>query len=212
MGRTDSLEILTKQFPLYSEELGINLSEASGRFRWFLTSILFGARIGEQVAMNTYRCFEDAGIDTPERIIEAGWDRLVEVLDSGGYVRYDFSTAQKLLDIAGTVKEKYGSLEELYNQAADAKDVERRLMAFKGIGPTTTQIFLRELRGKWKVEPPISTIAQRTAQSLSIDLGQLQGKELVRAETALVKLGLRYCKKNKCAQCPVKDFCLEPKS
>jgi endonuclease III len=183
-----------------------------GRFRWFLASTLFGARVGEQVAMNTYRCFGDAGIDTPERIIEAGWDRLVEVLDSGGYVRYDFSTAQKLLDIVGTVKEKYGSLEELYNQAVDAKDVERRLMAFKGMGPTTSQIFLRELRGKWRVEPPISTIAQKTAQNLDIDLNQLEGEELVRAETALVKLGLRYCKKNKCAQCPVKDSCLEPKS
>jgi endonuclease III len=212
MSRIVPLETLTEHFPLYSEELGIDLSEASGRFKWFLASLLFGARIGEQIAMNTYRCFEAAGIDTPERIIEAGWDRLVEVLDSGGYARYDFSTTSKLLDIVGTVKEKYGSLEELYNQAVDAKDVERRLMAFKGMGPTTSQIFLRELRGKWRVEPPISTIAQKTAQNLDIDLNQLEGEELVRAETALVKLGLRYCKKNKCAQCPVKDSCLEPKS
>jgi endonuclease III len=173
---------------------------------------LFGARIGEQIAMNTYRCFEDAGINAPEGIIKAGWDKLVEVLDSGGYVRYDFSTASKLLDIVGTLKEKYGSLEELYSQASDVKDVEKRLMAFKGIGPTTTQIFLRELRGKWKVGPPISVVAQRVAQSLNIDPDRLDGEELARAETALVKLELRYCKKNKCAQCPVRDFCLKCKS
>jgi len=28
----------------------------------------------------------------PEKILEAGWDKLVEVLDRGHYVRYDFST------------------------------------------------------------------------------------------------------------------------
>jgi Holliday junction resolvasome RuvABC DNA-binding subunit len=106
----------------------------------------------------------------------------VEVLDSGSYVRYDLSAASKLLDIMNALKERYGSLEELYNQAVDAKDVEKRLMAFKGIGPTTTQIFLRELRGKWKVEQPISTMAQKTAQSLGIDPGQLEGEELARTE------------------------------
>jgi endonuclease III len=211
MNKTTQLEILTEQFSLYSEELGIDLSEASGRFKWFLASILFGARIGEQIAMNTYRCFEDAGIDTPEQITGAGWDRLVEILDSGGYVRYDFSTAQKLLDIAGALKEKYGSLEDLYNKASSTKDVEKRLMTFKGIGPTTAQIFLRELRGKWKVAPSISALAQRAAQSLDIDLDQLEDEELAKAETALVKLELRYCKKSKCNQCPVKDFCLNPK-
>ena len=94
------IDRLLQLFPLYSEDLGIDLSTPSGRFRWFVASILFGARISEQIAANTYRCFEAAGIvDAPDKIIGAGWDRLVEILDAGGYVRYDFSTAAKLLDI-----------------------------------------------------------------------------------------------------------------
>jgi endonuclease III len=44
-----------------------------------------------------------------------------------------------------------------------------------------------------------------------MDLDQLKAEELARAETVLVKLRLRYCKKNKCAQCPVRDFCLNPR-
>lgn len=206
--RIEKIDALLALFPLYSEDLGIDLSEPAGRFRWFLASILFGARISERIAVNTYRQFEMAAVDTPEAIVEAGWDRLVEILDSGGYVRYDFSTASKLIDIMNTLKQKYGSLENLYHQAADAKDVESRLQEFKGIGPMTVQIFLRELRGQWKIQPAISKIAQSTARNLDIDLGEFEGQRLARIETALVKLGLSYCKKKKCSQCPTQRFCI----
>jgi len=201
------VDTLVKSFPLYSEDLGIDLSQPSGRFKWFLVSILFGARIGERIAMNTYRCFEGAGVNAPDEIIKAGWDRLVEILDAGGYVRYDFSTASKLLDIMRDLKRRYGSLEGLYSQASSAADVTRLVTEFKGIGPTTAQIFLRELRGMWEVSPPISAIARKAARNVSIDLGQFEGEKLARVETALVKLGLRYCKKRKCAECPVRSFC-----
>ena len=62
--------------PLYSEELGIDL--ASGRdtayFRWFLASLLFGGRISETIAGNTYRTFVRHGLTTPRKILDAGWD------------------------------------------------------------------------------------------------------------------------------------------
>jgi len=38
------VETLCSNFPLYSDDLGIELTKPSGRFRWFLASILFGAR------------------------------------------------------------------------------------------------------------------------------------------------------------------------
>jgi endonuclease III len=166
-----------------------------------------GARISGSIAASTYRCFQRAGIDTPKKIIEAGWDKFVEILDSGGYVRYDFSTASKLLETMNKLKREYGSLENLYHQAFGTKDLERRLQGFKGIGPTTVQIFLRELRGKWEVEPAISRIAQNTAKNLDINLSAFKGERLARAETALVKLSLGYCKRRRCHECPMKDFC-----
>lgn len=202
------IDRLLKLFPLYSEDLGIDLSAPSGRFRWFVASILFGARISEQIATNTYRCLEAAGIvDAPDKIIGAGWDRLVEILDAGGYVRYDFSTATKLLEIMTALQQNYGSLENLYCQASDGKDLEKRLQEFKGIGPTTAQIFLRELRGIWQIQPKVTQIACTSAANLNVALGQFKGERLARVETALVKLHLRYCKRRKCRQCPMADSC-----
>jgi endonuclease III len=202
------IDRLLQLFPLYSEDLGIDLSTPSGRFRWFVASILFGARISEQIAANTYRCFEAAGTaDAPDKIIGAGWDRLVEILDAGGYVRYDFSTATKLLEIMTALQQNYGSLENLYHQASDGKDLEKRLQEFKGIGQTTAQIFLRELRGVWQVQSKVTEITGTSAANLNIDLSQFEGERLARVETALVKLYLRYCKRRKCRQCPMADCC-----
>jgi len=209
MGKNKSkIDLLLKIFPLYSEELGIDLSSPSGRFRWFVASILFGARISEQIASQTYRSFEASGIaDDPEKIVKAGWERLVEILDAGGYVRYDFSTVTKLLEIMASLQANYRSLENLYVESIDSGDLEKKLQEFKGIGPTTTQIFLRELRGIWKVQPEISKIAETCASYLDIDLGQYMGDKLARIETALVKLYLRYCKKGKCSECPLETIC-----
>ncbi|RLG33300.1 hypothetical protein DRN97_05395 [Methanosarcinales archaeon] len=203
----DKIEVLLGNFPLYAEDLRIDLKVPSGRFKWFLASILFGARISEKIASKTYKTFERYDVDSAEKIIAAGWDELVRILDEGGYVRYDFSTATKLLDIAGRLKEKYGSLENLYNQSLDTKDLERRLQEFKGIGAVTTQIFLRELRGVWQISPEISDKAKSVAENLDINLQEFEGEKLSRVETALVKLGIKYCKRKRCGDCPVRDFC-----
>jgi endonuclease III len=203
----DKIEVLLDNFPLYVEDLGIDLNEPSGRFKWFLASILFGARISEKIASNTYKTFERYGIDSPDKIIAAGWDELVRILDEGGYVRYDFSTATKLLEIAKTLKEKYESLENLYNQSPDTKDLARRLQEFKGIGAVTAQIFLRELRGVWQISTEVSSKAKSVAENLDINLREFEDENLSRVETALVKLGIKYCKKKRCEECPVKGFC-----
>ena len=63
----DKIEVLLANFSLYAEDLGINLKEQSGRFKWFLASILFGARISEKIAANTYKSFEWYGIDSVDR-------------------------------------------------------------------------------------------------------------------------------------------------
>lgn len=68
----------------YSEELGLNLSRPEDRFKWFLASLLFAKRIIAEIAKKTYRRFEEEELTSPERILAAGWDRLVQVLDSGG--------------------------------------------------------------------------------------------------------------------------------
>jgi len=133
---------------IYSKDLGIDLTSGKEEeiFKWFLACLLFGKPIQQEVAKRTYFEFEKAGLLTPEKILKAGWDKLVEILDQGHYVRYDFSTATKLLEICKELKEKYGILTNLLNQAKDQKDLEKKLLEFKGIGPVTVRIFLRDLK------------------------------------------------------------------
>jgi len=187
----------------YPKELGLDLRRAEHRFRWFLASILFGRRISVEIAKRTYRRFEAEGLLSPEAILQAGWDKLVEVLDSGGYVRYDFSTATRLLEIMKYLKEKYGSLEDLHSQAEDNKDLEKRLLEFKGIGPVTVNIFLRELRGIWwKANPQLSSIAKTAAEKLG-----LSETIALSMEPLLIKLSLEFCRRKRCLNCPVRESC-----
>jgi len=85
---------------LYSEELGLDLSRGKDPtyFRWFLASILFGARISETTAKSTYRTFVRHGLTTPAKIVAAGWSYLVDpIMREGGYVRYDGRKSTQVL-------------------------------------------------------------------------------------------------------------------
>jgi len=181
----------------HSKRLGIDL--ATGRsgevFKWFLASILYGKPIRESSATKTYKCFEKRRILSPERILQTGWDGLVSILDEGGYTRYDFSTATKLLDVAGKLMERYGgNLNMLHEVAADSRDLEARIMSLgKGLGPTTTSIFLRDMRTIWsKADPEPTPLVRQAQKSLGIkDLKSCAKRsetDLVRLETALLRL------------------------
>jgi len=200
---SEKIGLFLKEFPqTYSEELGINLKSKNPEeiFKWFLASILFGHRISETIAKNTYREFEKQGLLTPDKILDAGWDELVRVLDNGGYVRYDFSTASALLDIMKNLKERYGSLKKLYEVSRDSKDLENRLQEFKRIGPVTTNIFLRELRTIWpKANPELSKFVKIGAKNLRINLNKINRKtdNFVHLEAALLRLGKKIVKSSK---------------
>jgi hypothetical protein len=181
------------------------------RQKWFLAAILYGARISGQLAARTYGVFAGRGIYQPEDLLAQGWNRLVALLDEGGYARYDFKTATKLLKVMASLKENYqGSLERLHEVAGDVADLDLRLQALApGIGPGTANIFLRELRGVWvKATPPLSPPAQQGAEYLRLLPSGLSAHEALKVleghwreqpvggydfadlEAALVRLGL----------------------
>ena len=114
------------------------------------------------------------------------------MLDRGGYTRYDFSTADRLLDIFGRLQEQYGgSLRRLYEQSSDGKELERRLMGLgKGIGPVTVSVFLRDMQQVWpKAKPEPTPRVKTTAAILGIkDLrayAKVHGLNVVELATAL---------------------------
>jgi hypothetical protein len=171
MSRIPPGELVKSRGGSYSSALGIDpgAADAGERFKWFLAAVLYGTRISESLATRTWHAFAARGILAPDRILSTGWDGLVGILDAGGYVRYDYKTATKLLDVCAALMRDYGgSLDALHEAAADPRDLETRLRALgKGIGDTTVAIFLRELRGVWnKAEPPLSPLALDAAKSL----------------------------------------------
>ena len=177
----------------YSKMLSIDLTEGDPAYvKWFLASVLYSKPIREESATKTYRLFEENGLTTADSIVRAGWDRLVAILDRGGYTRYDYSTADRLLEIFGNLQKDYGgSLSRLYRESGDEKDLERRLAGLgKGIGPVTISVFLRDMRHVWPRADPEPTSKIKTMMS-SLGIGDLklcakeQGVDIIRLETAL---------------------------
>jgi endonuclease III len=110
---------------------------------------LFGKPIQQEIAKRAYLELIKEQIVSPQKVLDAGWDRLVDILDRSHYVRYDFSTATKLLDVSKELLDKYGTVSALIEFSRTPKELGARLQEFKGIGPKTAEIFLRELKTVW---------------------------------------------------------------
>lgn len=177
----------------YSEMLGIDLRKGDpAYFKWFLAAFLYAKPILEESATKTYKVFEANGVITPEAIVRAGWDRLVELLGEGGYRRYDESTADRLLAISDHLLKEYdGKLSRLYDESKDSRDLERRIRELgKGIGPVTVEIFLRDMKKVWpRADPPLVHDVAQAASELGIkdvkEYAREHGIDPVRLETAL---------------------------
>jgi hypothetical protein len=117
-----------------ASELGIEL-EASGErelFRWFLACLLFRKPIQQEIARRAYLELDQAGLNSPEAILHMGWDGLVDLLDRANYVRYDFSTATKLLDVSNALIVRYGTVKQMILQSATPAALSKLLQQFKG--------------------------------------------------------------------------------
>lgn len=176
-----------EQTELYSEELGIDLAikNDSELFKWFLASILYGARISESIARETYRAFERHELLSPNSILEAGIDTLIDpIMREGGYVRYDYQRSSQIGQNCDTIHDRYdGSLNRLHDEADDADVLKDRLTTIHGIGPVTANIFLRELRPFWEKSDsePLDVVRKVTVE-LDIDLERYDRQSLTFAQ------------------------------
>jgi 3-methyladenine DNA glycosylase/8-oxoguanine DNA glycosylase len=67
------------------------------------------------------------------------------MLGEAHYVRYDETTAARLLALANKLHNDYaGNVSSIVAASTDRRDFESRLAAFEGIGPKTIEIFMRE--------------------------------------------------------------------
>ncbi len=134
-----------------AKKLGIDLSsQKEGElFKWFLACLLFGKPIQQEIAERAHARLLSAGLRSPEAVLRAGWDELVRLLDEAHYVRYDFSTATKLLEVCHELQQRYGTVKNLIVQARTVGELTACLQEFKHIGPVTARIFTREIGPVW---------------------------------------------------------------
>lgn len=198
---------------MYSTELGIDLRDGEEEVsRWFLASTLFGTRIPTRTVERTFGVLDRAGV-TVARARRISWDRLVELLDAGGYARYDFRTATRLQSLSEALDARYGgAVGAIEASAATPSGLEAALDALPGWGPVTVGVFLRELRGVWALaDPPLGEPALEGGRHLGL-LGRRGEKERLQVvagaagidvrdlECALVRLTLAH--RRTMAACP----------
>lgn len=135
----------------YTDRLGIDLrsKKEEDLFKWFLACLLFGKPIQAEIAERAYHKLIAEHLTSPEAILHAGCDKLVILLDEAHYVRYNFSTATKLLDVCRELKQRYHTITNLLAQARTPAQLSLKLQDFKHIGAVTARIFLRGVSPFW---------------------------------------------------------------
>jgi len=198
----------------YSIEMGIDLDRDDEEVeRWFLAATLFGHRISARTVVRTHAALGRGGVRVIADVAGSSWEALVELLDEGGYVRYDFSTATRLQTLATAVDERFGGrIADLGRLIGDPAELEAALDALPGWGPTTVRIFLRELRGRWPAaRPSVDPRAEWAAGHVGLPrpsdtqhAGTLAGLEAMAAEAgvdvrdaevALIRLALAHARR-----------------
>ena len=127
-------------------DLGIDTSTDQGLFDWLLASLLFGRPVQQQVAAKAYRRFKADGWDAPEHFTADDQHPLWHELWEGDYHRMSSVMSEELRDVMRALTADYGgSIARLVRTAGSRAEVSARLERFKGVGPKTAEIFLREV-------------------------------------------------------------------
>lgn len=129
-------------------DLGIDLSKGdeAALFKWFIASFLMGKRIQADIAAQAYRVIVDEhGRDTARKLASQSHRQLVAMLGEAHYVRYDETTAERLLKLAKKLTEEYGGkIGDIRRSSENRQVFEKRLSEFEGVGAKTVEIFMRE--------------------------------------------------------------------
>jgi hypothetical protein len=123
---------------------------------------------------------------------------MISAFGRAHYVRYDESSATRLADIAGAVRDEYGGdLRQLAGRSDhDVKACAQLLKQFNGIGHTGADIFLREVQDMWTwARPYFDDRAVGAARELGLPgdpakLSTLATRSNAKLAAALVRVSL----------------------
>ena len=127
-------------------DLGIDTKTDQGLFDWLLASMLFGRPVPQRTAASAYAKFKADGWDTPEHFTANDYHPLWHELWEGDYHRMSSVMSEELREAMRALIDDWGgSVARLVRTSSSRQEVSARLQAFKGVGPKTAEIFLREI-------------------------------------------------------------------
>lgn len=188
--------LLARAGTTYADEAGIRLADKPMPLFQLLTLCMLASKpIDASIAVAAARELFSAGMRTPTAVLEANRSEMIRAFGRAHYVRYDESSATRLVDIATAVRDDYGDdLRKL--GTGDVKSTARLLKQFKGIGDTGADIFLREVQDTWPwVRPYFDKRALAAARDLGLpsdtgELAALAPRRNAKLAAALVRVSL----------------------
>lgn len=192
--------LLNRHGQTFVAEAGIHLKDTpQPLYQTLVLSCLLSARIRSSMAVAAAHSLFADGMRGAQRMTEATWQQRVDALGKGGYRRYDERTATQLGEGAALLRDAYGGdLRTLRAEADQEAPAMRRLLRrVPGLGPTGTDIFLREVQAVWpELRPYLDRKALQGAQRLGLpetarDLAALVDEdEVAPLASALVRAAL----------------------
>ena len=127
-------------------DLGIDTTTDQGLFDWLLASLLFGRPVPQKAAATAFEKFREDGWDSPAHFTADDQHPLWHELWEGDYHRMSSVMSEELSGVMRALIADYdGSVARLVRTARTRAEVSERLQRFKGVGPKTAEIFLREV-------------------------------------------------------------------
>lgn len=183
----------------YAEEAGITLRDKPMPLFQLLTLCMLASKpIDATIAVRAARELFLARLKTPASVLDASRDTMIKAFGRAHYVRYDESSATRLVDVAAAVRDDYGGDLRALAAAGDhnVDAVKRLLKRFKGIGDTGADIFLREVQDVWTwARPYFDQRAIAAARDIGLpsdarELTRLAPRNTATLAAALVRLSL----------------------
>lgn len=201
---TDEKRILVRRLldqagTTYADEAGIRLKDKPmPLFQLLVLCMLASKPIDATVAMRAAHELWQSGLRTPPAVLKANRSTMINAFGRAHYVRYDESSATRLVEIAQLLEDDYDG--DLRNLAVDSRfrvhAAAEALQRFTGIGKTGADIFLREVQDVWPWARPYfddRTVAAARRLGLpeaSDELYELAPRSTARLAAALVRVSL----------------------
>jgi len=183
----------------YASQAGISVKDTpQPLFQLLILCMLASKPISAEIAVAAAKELFDSGWRSPDAALKAKRADVIKAFGRAHYVRYDESSATRLVDIARLVKDKYGGdLRRLAEESGhDIAATKRLLKEFNGIGDTGADIFLREVQDAWVwVRPYFDDRVRKSARKLGLpgdpdELASLAGKSCAPLAAALMRASL----------------------